>query len=91
MNKIKLTLMTLAVLLSIGAAFATRRSVDCHLSAQYYFNGQTYLPAGVIGQDYGCTIGSATCTYYLVNGSYVACQIGQFVPGNLKAHTKEAK
>jgi len=80
MNKIKWTFMTLAILLSIGGAFATRPRCDCFQSPQYYFNGASYNLAGQLGVQYNCWVPSAnTCTYTTTDGiHFIACQNGNY-------------
>lgn len=80
MKKMKFAIMTLAILLSIGAAFASRRSLDCRTAIQYYYNGSGYSNAGTEGVSYVCETGSSTCTYYLIGLTYTPCQAGQWVP-----------
>lgn len=79
MKRIKIIIMTLAILLSIGGAYATRRSFDCRTATQYYYNGSAYIQAGVIGRDYICQASSSNCTYWLVGGVYTMCQTGSYV------------
>jgi hypothetical protein len=90
MKKIKIIIMTLAILLSIGGAFATRRSFDCRTAPQYYWNGTGYLPAGKIGIDYVCQSSAQNCTFWLVGGVYTLCQVGTYegFPGLQKPVSK---
>lgn len=79
MKKVKWSLMSLAVLFSICAAFATRPRFDCSNMTQYYFQGGIYLEAGTEGIDYQCETGTGTCTYYTADGiHYFTCALGQF-------------
>jgi hypothetical protein len=80
MKKIKFSIMTLAILLSIGGAFATRPHFDCRTATQYYFNGASYLPAGAFGVDYICQGQVGTCTYTCASNVYTPCQFGEYVP-----------
>jgi Family of unknown function (DUF6520) len=80
MKKMKFLIMTLAIVLSIGAAFASRRSLDCRTATQYYSVGSGYMPAGTEGVSYVCETGGATCTYYLVGLTYTPCQTGTWIP-----------
>lgn len=82
MKKVKLVLIAVAILLSVGGAFATRAHSSCQNNPQYYFNGATYLPAGQEGLDYICEGGGNTCTYYQVSGGYAACVPGQYTPAD---------
>jgi hypothetical protein len=69
MKKIKWTLMTLVILLSIGAAFAFRTAKL--QSGLYYWNGSEYEPAGTMGVTYYCaTPSSAVCVYSYSDGVY---------------------
>jgi uncharacterized protein DUF6520 len=90
MKKKKIVIMTLAILLSIGAAFASRRSIDCSSATQYYYNGSGYTNAGTEGVNYICLTGSTVCTYYKVGLNYIPCQQGQYdpAPPNLKRASK---
>jgi len=65
MKKLKLTLIVIAVVASIGGAFASKsRCAACQYSQQYYRFGSGYLPAGEFGYDYACAQITGTCTYY---------------------------
>ncbi|HXB08361.1 MAG TPA: hypothetical protein VNW04_14625 [Puia sp.] len=77
MKKIKWSIMSLALVFSICAAFATKPHWDCTTLPQYYFNGSGYLPVGPL---YGCMQGVSTCTYYTTNGgiTYSPCTIGTY-------------
>jgi len=79
MNKIKLIIMTLTILLSIGGAFATRPHYDCTFSTQYYWNGSAYMPAGTFGISFICVAGANSCSYTLVNGVYTQCRVGTYI------------
>jgi hypothetical protein len=77
MKKIKLSILSLAVIFSISAAFATKPHFDCSQLQQYYNTGSGYAP---VSQLYGCMQGSTTCTYYTLNGgiSYSPCTVGTY-------------
>jgi hypothetical protein len=80
MKRIKVTIMSLAILLSVGGAFATKLHMDCRFATQYYYNGVGYIPiTGDLGTTYLCMSAPSTCTYYQVAGGYAACQLGQYV------------
>ncbi len=66
----------MAILLSIGGAFATRSRVDCRFSQQFYQVGSSYVPAGQEGVDYICTQGGGICTFIQVGSNWMACQTG---------------
>ena len=69
MNKIKLTILSLAVLLSVGGAFAARSRQPSQ--GIYYWNSSRYMPAGTLGLNYWCATPSANvCTYNLWLGVY---------------------
>jgi len=93
MKKIKLSIMTLAIALSIGGAFATspRVTQTCQGATQYYFNGSGYVLAGKMGVDYLCTTSSNICTYYKVGSTYVPCMNGSYCTANCKTDTKPPK
>jgi hypothetical protein len=93
MKKIKFMIMTLAIALSIGGAFATspRQSQDCQGATQYYFNGN-YVLAGRIGIDYICvTPSSSVCTYYKVGTTYTPCMWGTYCTANCRASNPTPK
>jgi len=77
MKKIKVTILSLAVVFSVCAAFATKPHWDCSTLPQYWFNGTGYLP---VSQFYACMQGSTTCTYYTLNGgiTYSPCTVGSY-------------
>jgi hypothetical protein len=72
MNKIKWTILTFAILFSIGSAFATRPHAA--FGTLYYYNGSGYLPAGTFGVNYVCETSSNICTYTLSGGVYTPYQ-----------------
>ena len=78
MKKVKWTLMSLAVLVSVGGAFAGRlHNQGCSSDVQYYLSGSQYFNAGKLGTNYLCDSGSGTCTYYTTdNIHYFACVAG---------------
>lgn len=71
MKKIKFSLMTLAVLISIGGALASRPG---NFGTLYYWTGTTYMPAGTLGVNYVCTSSTSVCTYTLSGGVYTPFQ-----------------
>lgn len=79
MKKIKVPIMTLAILLSIGSAFATRMHFDSKTPLLYYWDGHDFLPAGTYGVDFVCVVSTTACTYTLVNGVYTPYQLGAYV------------
>jgi hypothetical protein len=68
MNKIKWTILTFAILCSIGSAFATRPQAQ--FSSLYYWTGSGYAPAGTLGVNYICETSSSVCTYTYSGGVY---------------------
>lgn len=86
MKKIKLIVMSSALLLSIGGAVATRAAnIDCTNVQNYYLSGSTYAPTGVFGHDYICQEGTV-CTYVQQGNTYIMCRAGSYFPINqLKA------
>jgi hypothetical protein len=86
MKKIKWTLMSLAIALSIGGALATspRLKQDCQAATQYYYNGTGYVLAGTYGVTYLCVTSTNTCTYYKVGSTYVPCMSGAYCTSNCK-------
>jgi len=92
MKKLKMALVTAAVVLAVSGAFATKPKVLCEGQTQYYFNGTNYLAAGQFGLDYDCdNLSSSTCTYYRPDpvghpNTYVACRVGVFMNLDLNRH-----
>jgi hypothetical protein len=78
MKKVKLTILSLAFLFSICAAFATKPHFDCSTAPQFWYNGNGYLP---VGANYGCMQGTTTCTYFTLNGgiTYSPCTVGTYI------------
>ena len=87
MKRVKMTIMTTAILLGVGGAIVTRANTDCTFSTQYWYNGSTYIAAGTFGIDFWCGTGVGTCSYTIVGGQYTACRAGTF----LNAHTTQVK
>jgi hypothetical protein len=81
MKKIKWTIMTLVVSLSVGAAFATAPHFDCRTVQQYYATGGSYMPTGTYGVNYFCNSGTDVCTYTTDGiGDYYPCRAGIYAP-----------
>jgi hypothetical protein len=72
MNKIKWTILTFAILLSIGSAFATRPQAN--FGSLYYWTGSGYALAGTEGENYVCESSSNICTYTYSSGVYTPYQ-----------------
>jgi hypothetical protein len=78
MKKIKLMIMSLAILASVGGAFATRPGGDCRTAQQYYFAGG-YSPTGVWGTNYVCDQSTNVCTYIFDGvATFYPCRIGDY-------------
>jgi hypothetical protein len=67
MKKIKWTILSFAILISISGAFASRPHT---LQGLYYYNGTQYMPAGELGLAYVCESSTSVCTYTYSNGVY---------------------
>ncbi len=89
MKKIKWSILTFAILFSIGGAFASRP--NALVSGLYYFNGSGYSPVGQLGVTYVCVTSSNICTYTLSGGVYTPYQIASsYTPIELAPTTKPA-
>ena len=83
MKKFKLSILSLAVIISVCGAFATRPHFDCSNLTQYMYTGGGYIPAGTEGVNYVCAAGSGACTYYTTNGiNFFECQVGSYCTQN---------
>ena len=83
MKKFKLSILSLAVIISVCGAFATRPHFDCSNMTQYYYAGGGYSLAGTEGVNYVCSQGSGVCTYYTTNGiNFFECQPGAYCTSN---------
>lgn len=84
MNKIKWTLMTLAIVFSIGGAFATRSHPPKDVeNGLYYYNGFGYIPVdGNQGQGYLCINLANVCTYFFNSSTqtYNPYTVGSYTP-----------
>jgi hypothetical protein len=83
MKKIKVVLMTAAVLTAAIGVFATRPCDHCELAPQYIPSGQGYVEAGQYGVDYICYTTAGVCTYYkpdYFKPIYAPCRVGNFEP-----------
>ncbi|WP_315823776.1 hypothetical protein [Paraflavitalea speifideaquila] len=79
MRKLKPLILSIAVVLVVGAALAAKRVNACP-QPEYYKVGNNYFPAGIEGIDYDCEIGTGICTYYYDQsfGQYRPCKPGQY-------------
>jgi hypothetical protein len=84
MKKVKLILLSTAVLLATIGAFATRSKKPAHKKQQLYrhigddYPG-TFVPVGIYGSDYICQSSFDTCTYYLDGGIYYPNNLGTYI------------
>jgi hypothetical protein len=82
MLKIKLCLISVAIIGSIIGAFASKPGMNCQNQTQFFRFGNSYLEAGEYGVDYVCTGSVGVCTYYQPNpfnpDSYAPCRTGAF-------------
>ena len=82
MLKLKLALISAAIICALGGAFASKAKQSCENLPQYFKYAGGYYPAGTYGVDYVCTGGVGFCTYYLSNpvdpNSWAPCRIGVF-------------
>lgn len=67
-----MTFMTLAILLSVGGAIASRPKAL--QSGLYYYNGTGYMPAGTLGVTYVCESSPNVCTYTKSGNNYIPYQ-----------------
>jgi hypothetical protein len=88
MKKIKWTILTLAILSSIGGAFASRP--HALVSGLYYFDGSGYMPVpGQLGVAYVCESSPNTCTYTYSQGVYTPYQTASsYTPVEVTTTTK---
>ena len=79
MKKVKWLFIAMAIVFSIGGAFATRSRIDCTNSPQYYQVGSQYVAAGQSGVDYVCWYDpAASCTWVKIGNNFALCQTGDF-------------
>ena len=83
MRKIKILLISAAVVTAVSSALAGRINPLCEDYPQYYLSGGSYLPAGRYGVDYICWSTAGVCTYYLPDPSqpsqFWPCRTGAFL------------
>jgi hypothetical protein len=81
MKKIKIILISSAIFLAMGTAWASRCAA-CEYYVQYRdFNG-VYMQAGQLGVNYICLDEINTCTYYRPSptSNFVPCTWGTYYP-----------
>jgi len=91
MKRIKWTIMTLIISLSVGGALATAPQHDCRTDTQYYWTGSGYMPAGTFGVTFLCDIGSSACTYTFDGVNYWPCRAGTYALINLTNTSSKSK
>ena len=91
MKRIKWTIMTLIISLSVGGALATAPQSDCRTLPQYYWTGAGYMPAGIYGQTFLCTAGTGACTYTFDGVNYWPCRAGTYALINLTNTSSKSK
>ena len=87
MKKLKFGLMTAAIIIAIGSAFASKPTDLCEMDPQYYKVGSSYVLTGEIGVTYVCVGTGGVCTYTHPNpvtqpDYYGACRPGTYTPFN---------
>jgi hypothetical protein len=91
MRKVKIILITVAVVVSIGGAFAAKQT-GCEYSTQYVQSGSSYVEAGTYGIDFVCLDNPGICTYYKPNPlveAYYPCRMGTYQSLNHKLKGKK--
>jgi hypothetical protein len=82
MKKWKLFLVSTAIAVGIGGAFASNHKDSdlCVYYDQYKLWNGTYVWAGVYGADYICLSGGGVCTYYRpsISSGYIPCRTGDY-------------
>ncbi len=83
MKKFRAILMTLAIVVSVGFAFANTQN-PCIFYEQYYKQGDCYFPVpGNFGYHYICVSMGSVCTYWQPNilepDYFVPCRTGTFI------------
>ncbi|MBO9635962.1 MAG: hypothetical protein J7578_22860 [Chitinophagaceae bacterium] len=79
MKKMKLVLLTVAIVTAVTGAFAAKKKFDCFNQTQYKVTTPgNYVEAGQFGVNYYCVGAIGTCTYIQnpVTGQYEACRVG---------------
>lgn len=80
MKKKAFILHLVIILAACIAAYATHPRSTCLTKPQYYFDGTSYVPAGIEGETFICLNGGSTpCTYYKDGDNYVPCHVGIFL------------
>ncbi|AXY74370.1 hypothetical protein D3H65_10445 [Paraflavitalea soli] len=82
MRKIRIIMLSMAVVVAMGGAMATSSKAPCSSLPQFFKNGNNFYPAGIEGFDYVCEFGHfSTCTYYYdsVSATYKPCKSGKIL------------
>lgn len=92
MRKLRVILLSVAVLAAVGSALANHKRLFCEDLPQYYLGAGGYQPAGEFGVDYVCLTDVGICTYYkpnpyLLPNTYLPCRFGFYTFAYLKSGT----
>jgi hypothetical protein len=92
MKKIKLVLISIAIVGAIAGAFAnTREKSLCEYSTQYRLYNGSYMLAGEYGVDYYCVGTLGVCTWYKPwpTSDWTPCRSGTYFSLDLKENLKK--
>lgn len=80
MKKLKFLILSAAIVMGIGGAWATKPCSICEYYDQYRLVNGAYVYAGTYGVTYICSGSTGICTYYRPTASsgYVPCQVGDY-------------
>ncbi len=80
MKKMKMVLLTVAIITAVTGAFAAKKKFNCFDFQQYYkISEGNYWPTGQYAVNYYCTVSpSITCTYILTSSGYEPCRLGNY-------------
>jgi hypothetical protein len=96
MKRIRILLLSTAIVAAVCSAFATKMDVVCEDCPQYYLSGSNYYPAGVFGVNYDCDYwtNAVTCTYYRPDPAqpnyYAPCRFGDYIYLGIKNDKNQA-
>jgi len=78
MKRIKLFLVSIAVVAAVSSALAAKLTDPCEYLPQFVYASGYYVPAGELGVDYLCWSNVGTCTYARENifSDFYPCQAG---------------
>lgn len=80
MKKIKWMIMTLAIVFSVCAAFATRPKLAGDGQLYHMLSNGAFIAAGTFGVDYFCPDSPNTCTYTFDGAHYWPYMSGDYTP-----------